>query len=213
MKNRKLVWVVGVAAAGFIFGGLGGCSMTRPEQKDSALKEAGSFRDELGRMPPQIDRTIASLYALQSDDGGNKSLQVQQYDKDVSILQQQALSISKQSQELEANGFEYFRNWQRQISGASTAQSRELSAAERATEQSRYRAFIDAFNWAKQDYNKMSNKFLDIENVVNKDTSRATLNSLSDEVAEAGLLAAGTKDHIAALTKLIDDAIARNRAN
>jgi hypothetical protein len=173
---------------------LTGCQSQKEKSREEMLSQASTFREQLNKMPAQIDETTKRLVAATAGQNPNRADDLREFNRSLETLRKQAQYVGSEANKAEIDASKYFTAWAKEVKRTPTADraaTREAAALSRA-QVDQARSYLD----------NARNDFLDLIAAYDNASKR-----LATDLSEQAVMAA-QPDVQAAISKSLD---VRNR--
>ncbi|HEX5222013.1 MAG TPA: DUF2959 family protein [Verrucomicrobiae bacterium] len=117
---------------------LAGCASAGYKQAEKTGAGITEYREEIFKGKQAIDATMQSLAQISATANTDPRPAFHQYGKDVATLESASARIRKRSQELQAKGDLYFKQWQQEIATVQNPEIRKVSEEQKAKMQATF---------------------------------------------------------------------------
>lgn len=131
---KKTAFTTTLALALTIGGGclLVGCKSANYKQADKTGEGIATFRAEVLNGKKAIDQTMAALDQVAASAATDPRKAYEQYSKSVANLESTANKVRKRSEDMRAQGKEYFDQWEKQLAQVKNPEIQQLAAQRKA---------------------------------------------------------------------------------
>ena len=127
---KEIKWAATIAAAALL---LAGCGTTAGyKQADKTGAGIAEMRAEVVNGQKAIDQTVLALEQVAATANTDPRKAFEQYSKSLANLESTAVKTRKRSEEIQARGQAYFKQWEQQLAEVKNPQIRQLAEQQRA---------------------------------------------------------------------------------
>lgn len=166
MKNRKSIPRLGIVVFALL---IAGCASTSLERQDATSTSLVELRDAMIATRGQIAQTLASLDALTNASPDNLRDAYRQYARDADTIAQQALTVDKESRQMQQRSDAWLSGWQNSQADVDNAELKAIGERRRAEALERFQNIDGSFAAAREAFAPFIANLQDVKTVVGND--------------------------------------------
>jgi uncharacterized phage infection (PIP) family protein YhgE len=188
MKTTQLKSIVLAAITATAALAITGCVTTGSsgyKQADKTGKGMAEFRDEVVKAQTAINNTVASLDAVAQTAATDPRKSYEQFSKNVDQLESAAAKLSKRSQDMQASGDAYFKQWEAQMAEVQSPDIKALAEKRRAELQEAFANIKTVATPLKAQFDPWMVELKDLRSYLGQDLTVAGVNAAKKPIAKA----------------------------
>lgn len=187
MKKSQLTSILVAAFAVTAALAITGCATTGSgyKQADKTGKGMAEFRDEVIKAQTAINNTVAALDAVAQTAATDPRKSYEKFSKQVDQLESAAAKLSKRSQDMQASGDTYFKQWEAQMAEVQSADIKALADKRRAELQAAFANIRTVATPLKAQFDPWLAELKDLRSYLGQDLTVAGVDAAKKPIAKA----------------------------
>jgi hypothetical protein len=177
----------------------GGCSSTGVERAEETAESMQDSVANIEKGKNLVKKTMDSLKKVQDSAGSDPRSAFNEYSENVEDIKDAAKKVSKTTNAMKDAGKDYYKTWQKQLSGMNNEQLKAISAARQAESQATYEKVVGAYNGVREAYKPFIKDLTDIQTYLSNDLTPGGINAIKSVADRAETDAAVLNDSLSAL--------------
>ena len=177
----------------------GGCSSTGVERAEDTAESMQDSVANIEKGKTQIKKTMDSLKKVQESAGSDPRSAFKEYGDNVEDVKAAAKKVRKTTDDMKDSGKDYYKTWQKQLSGMNNEQLKAISSARQAESQATYEKVVGAYNGVREAYKPFIKDLTDIQTYLSNDLTPGGISAIKPVADRAETNAAVLNDSLSAL--------------
>jgi hypothetical protein len=206
-RTLAILPIVPIALIGIT--ALSGCTSKKDKAREEVREQAGSLREELAKMPPQIDATMKRMMAATAGQNPRRADDSREFSRSLATLRDQARLVAREANLAEVDSAKYFTAWAKQVKKTPTADRPDARAASAAS-RARADQALSYLDKARADFLDLVSHFDNVEKGLARDGTERGIAAVQADVNAAISKATDVRNRIDRLEDELDAALAAN---
>jgi uncharacterized protein YjgD (DUF1641 family) len=177
----------------------GGCSSTGVERAEDTAESMQASAVNIEKGKALIKKTMDSLNKVEESAGKDPRPAFKEYSNNIEDIKDIAAKVTETTEDMKDAGKDYYKTWQKELSGMNNEQLKAISSARQAESQATYEKVVGAYNGVSAAYKPFIKDLTDIQTYLSNDLTPGGIKAIKPVADRAETNAAVLNDSLSAL--------------